>query len=128
MIDCQKKFGSQWRTNIESYLKEKELVAPDAKLLFILSPNDLVYLPTTEELQNGIKLIDKKQIYKFVSCTGNRMYSIHYSVAKCIVDKLEYSSLNKIEFTDNKQSIKETCIPLKVDRLGNITVFNNQQL
>ena len=33
---------------------------------------------------------------------------------------MEFYSLNKIEFTDDKESIKEICQPLKVDRLGNI--------
>ena len=128
MIDCQKKYGSQWRNNIEGFLKEKELVAGDAKLLFILSPNDLVYLPTKEAVRNGVREIDNGRIYKFVSCTGNRMYAVPYSVAKSIVDKVEYTSLNKVEFTDKKESIKEICIPIKVDRLGNIIEFNGQTL
>ena len=128
MIDCQKKYGSQWQNNIETLLKEKEFVADDVKLLFILSPNDLVYLPTKEEMKNGVEAIDRKRIYKFVSCTGNRMYAVPYFVAKSIVDKVEYSSLNKIEFSDEKESIKETCIPIKVDRLGNIIEMNGKKL
>lgn len=126
MIDCQKKFGSQWENNIDAYLKEKGLVNEDAKLLFILSPNDLVYLPTKDELKDGISVVDKKRIYKIVSFTGNRLYVISYSVAKCIIDKMEYTQLNKFEFTDKKESVKETCVPLKVDRLGNIVELNGQ--
>lgn len=125
MIDCQKKYGAKWRISIEAYLKEMELVADDAKLLFILSPNDLVYL--TKQNGNGrIGEIDKRRIFKVVSFTANRLYSIPYPIAKCIVDKLEYSQLNKVEFTDNKESIKEICVPLIVDRLGNIISFNNK--
>lgn len=120
MIDCQKKFGSQWCDNIEAYLKENNLVSSDVKLLFILSPNDLVYLPTKEELKGGIKVVDKKRIYKMVSFTGSRLYAVPYEMAKSVVDKVEYTQLNKVEFTDDKESIKEICIPLKVDRLGNI--------
>ena len=37
-----------------------------------------------------------------------------------IVDKYEYTQLNKDEFTKDKQSIKEICIPINVDRLGNL--------
>ena len=37
-----------------------------------------------------------------------------------IVDKVEYTQLNKMEFTDDKQSVKEVCIPISIDRLGNI--------
>ncbi len=128
MIDCQKKFGSQWRTNIESYLKEKELVDPEAELLFILSPNDLVYLPTTEELKNGIKLIDNKQIYKMVSATGNQCFFVDEKVAKAIVDKVEFTSMNKAERAITGEMIKEICVPMKVDRLGNIVELNGQKL
>ena len=127
MIDCQKKFGKQWRNNIETYLKEVGLAANNAKLLFILSPNDLVYLPTNEELKEGIKKVDKKRIYKIVSFTGNRLYAILFNIAKSIVDKVEYTQLNKVEFTDEKQSIKEICVPVKVDRLGNIIELNGQK-
>lgn len=92
------------------------------KLLFWLSPNDLVYVPTEEELERGRieEPIDRKRIYKVVSFTGNRLYGVPYAIANMIVDKVEYFSLNKVEITDSKESIKEKCIPLKLDRLGNI--------
>ena len=128
MIDCQKKYGSQWRNNIEAYLQEQQLATSDAKLLFILSPNDLVYLPMPEELKDGIYKIDKSRIYKLVSCTGSRLYAIPFSVAKVIVDKMEFTQLNKVEFTDDKLSIKEICVPIKVDRLGNIIELNGKKL
>ena len=127
MIDCQKKFGSKWKSNMESYLKDNELVSNDATLLFILSPNDLVYLPTNEELKDGIKVVDRKRIYKMVSSTGNRLYAIQFNVAKCIVDKVEYTQLNKVEFSDDKLSIKDICVPLNVDRLGNIIELNGKK-
>ena len=128
MIDCQKKYGSQWRNNIESYLQERQLATPDAKLLFILSPNDLVYLPKREELKEGIHKIDKSRIYKLVSFTGSRLYAIPFSVAIVIVDKMEFTQLNKVEFNDDKSSIKEICVPIKVDRLGNIIELNGKKL
>lgn len=92
------------------------------KLLFWLSPNDLVYLPTEEEreLSRINEPIDRGRIYKIVSFTGNRLYGVPCNVANVIVDKLEYSSLNKVELTDAKESIKEICIPIRVDRLGHI--------
>lgn len=85
--------------------------------LYILSPNDLVYVSSLNENEE----IDKKHIYKIVSFTGHRLYGVPYSVANSIVDKIEYSQLNKVEFTDENISIKELCVPVKVDRLGNIT-------
>ena len=128
VIDCQKEAGKNWKEKIDSLLKEKEMVANDARLLFMLSPNDLVYLPIEEQIKNGIDAIDRTRIYKMVSCTGNRLYAIPYAVANTIVDKVEFSQLNKIEFSDEKVSIKTTCIPLKVDRLGNIVEVNGIKL
>ena len=113
-------FGTKWKVNVEKYLKEQKLISNDVKLSFILSPNDLVYLPTENELKDGIKAIDKKRIYKIVSFTGSRLYAVLANTAKSIVDKVEYTQLNKVEFTDNKQSIKEICVPINVDTLGNI--------
>ena len=97
--------------------------ADGANLLFVLSPNDSVYLPTTEELESSIdfKHLDKNRIYKMVSATGNRCYFIPYQVANTIIDKVEFTQLNKVEFALTGESIKETCFPIKVDRLGNIS-------
>jgi CRISPR-associated endonuclease Csn1 len=92
---------------------------------FYLTPNDLVYVPNEDErinIQNinprEFNQEQRKNIYKVVSFTGNRLFCIPHSVATSIVNKLEYSQLNKIEFTKEKESL----IKLKVDRLGNITV------
>ena len=85
--------------------------------IFVLSPNDLVYVPSTND---ALSELTKKNIYKIVSFTGNRLYAIPYFVANSVVDKTEFTSLNKVEFTDSKISIKEVCLPVKVDRLGNI--------
>jgi CRISPR-associated endonuclease Csn1 len=97
------------------------------QLEIYLSPNDLVYIPNEEERGN-IKAINfgnlnkeqVKKVYKIVSFTGNRLYAVPYAVAKSIVDKVEYTQLNKLEFSLEKISIKDSCIKLKVSRLGNI--------
>lgn len=120
MIDCQKKFGSKWQANIETYLKECKLVSDEVKLLFILSPNDLVYLPTEDELKDGIKVVDMKRIYKMVSCGQLQFMCVQHQVAVPIVNKMEFSTQNKMERAITGEMIKETCVPLKVDRLGNI--------
>lgn len=98
------------------------------KLLFHLSPNDLVYVPTEDELQN-IKGIDfgnltkkqKSNIYKVVSFTGNQIFFVQQNVATSIVNKSEFSSLNKMERAIDGTMIKECCFKLNVDRLGNIS-------
>ena len=130
MIDCQKEYGSKWHDNIEAYIKtkEKEKVPTDGKLLFILSPNDLVYLPTKEELMDGINVIDKSRIYKMVSSSSYQCFFIDEKVAKSIVDKMEFTSLNKSERAITGEMIKETCVPIKVDRLGNIIEINDKKL
>ena len=98
------------------------------QLHFYLSPNDLVYLQNVEEKEvltpiNVVNLTQeqKKRIYKIVSFTGNRLSAVPYAVAKSIVDKVEFTQLNKLEFSLEKLSIKDSCIKLKVDRLGNIS-------
>lgn len=128
VIDCQKKYQKEWKMELDKVLKEKEFVDNDAVLQFILSPNDLVYVPTDIEMRTGTYSYDAINIYKIVSFTGNRLYAVPYSTAKTIVDKVEYSQLNKVEFTDNKVSIKEICVPIKVDRLGKIIEFNGHKV
>ncbi len=140
MIDCQKKFGSKWQANIETFLKECKLVSDEVKLLFILSPNDLVYLPTKEDLKNGVNLIDKSKIYKFVDSSGIQANFVPFSVSKaifsmtkdkqkkafgeeayCIQNEIGVGSRpSKNQVAITGEMIKEICLPLKVDRLGNI--------
>ena len=90
-------------------------------LLFSLSPYDLVYVPIEGEIIEDIDFRNlskeqKERIYKIVSFTKGRIYGIPNKVAVSIVNKMEYTQLNKIEFIKEK----EVCIKLKVDRLGNI--------
>ena len=95
-------------------------------LLFSLSPNDLVYVPIEEETERGFvsEPIDKSRIYKMVSASGAQCFFVQSTVANTIVDKKEFSPLNKMERAITGEMIKEICIPIKVDRLGNIINFN----
>lgn len=97
-------------------------------LLFYLSPNDLVYVPTVEEIENNssISFVDlgKEQtsrIYKMVSSSGSQCFFLQQFVANTIVDKMEFSALNKMERSITGEMIKDICIKLNVDRLGNVT-------
>jgi len=97
------------------------------KLLFTLSPNDLVYVPTIEEQSNpgmvNFKALTVEQvnrIYKLVSFSGNQAFFVLSSVAKTIADKMEFSVLNKMEKDLNGQMIKATCLKINVNRLGNV--------
>jgi CRISPR-associated endonuclease Csn1 len=90
---------------------------------FTISPNDLVYMPDEGENLNTIdwnkKLIAGK-IYKMVSCTGREVLFIPQTVSKVIVDKVEFESLNKTGRALDGRMIKQHCIKVQVDRLGNI--------
>ena len=89
---------------------------------FVLSPNDLVYVPSAEECATG-KVnhpLDKTRIYKMVSCTRKECYFVQAYTANVILDKREYSPLNKMERAITGEMIKEICRPIQVDRLGNI--------
>lgn len=105
------------------------------KLLFSLSPNDLVYVPTIDEIENGsypdFSILDKKivgRIYKMVSSTKKECHFIQANVSMPIKSydtktKIgEFGSLNKSELTiEGDVRIKNHCIKLKIDRLGNIS-------
>lgn len=140
MIDCQKKYGNLWKQNIESYLKEKELAEKDVQLLFILSPNDLVYLPTEQNLEKKDQSMNKERIYKFVDCSGSIANFVPSDIAQAIFSMTKddqnenfkgyrYGIQNEIGVGSRPsksqnaitgEMIKEICIPIKVDRLGNI--------
>jgi CRISPR-associated endonuclease Csn1 len=106
------------------------------QLMFTLSPNDLVYVPTFEE-QNNKNLVDfdnlnKNQadrIYKMVSSTGSECHFILNKVSSLIKNydaksKIgEFGSINKLETTIDlidSVRVKEVCWKLKVNRLGKI--------
>ena len=55
-----------------------------------------------------------------VSSTGVDCHFIQERVASVIVDKKEFSPLNKMEKAITGETVKKTCLPIKVDRLGNI--------
>ncbi|OEK08699.1 CRISPR-associated protein Csn1 [Flavivirga aquatica] len=97
------------------------------KFLFSLSPNDLVYVPTDEEIDNpslvNFNNLNKKQvekIYKTVSCSTYQCFFVHNTISKPIQNKVEFSALNKMEKSIDGIMIKDRCWKLKMDRLGNI--------
>ncbi|KUJ59230.1 hypothetical protein AR687_24240 [Flavobacteriaceae bacterium CRH] len=109
------------------------------RLLFTLSPNDLVYIPTNEEKKNLTTInFDKlsreqtERIYKFVSCTSGEGHFVSNNYSKEIISNengsnnknermLEFNNSNTIY--DEKEKpvmIKSVCWKLEVDRLGKI--------
>lgn len=103
-----------------------------AKLLFHLSPNDLVYVPTEEEQENiagidfgNLKKEQMENLYKMVSSSTYQCFFIAQNISTSIVNKVEFSALNKTEKTIDGRMAKETCIKLKINRLGEIIAFNS---
>lgn len=109
------------------------------RLLFYLSPNDLVYVPTEEEIINklptdffNLSKEQKKRLYNVNDFSSTCYFTPNY-VAKAIAPKeidLNYDKQkNKTSGSfDTKTAsiegmqIKDVCIKLKVDRLGNIKI------
>ncbi len=108
------------------------------KFEFYLSPDDLVYVPTKEELVNSVKIdfenltIAQKQRLYNVNDFSTTCYFYPNSIAKAIAPKevdLSFTDKNnRISGSfDTKTAsfegmqIKDVCIKLKVDRLGNIS-------
>lgn len=106
----------------EAIDKMKQGLPLDEEALFILSPNDLVYLPTESEQTTGVvnMPLDKSRIYKMVSASRTGADFVLQQFAFSIVDKMEFSRHNKMERAITGEMIKEICLPLKVDRLGHI--------
>ena len=81
----------------------------------------------SEELESGIisENIKYDRIYKMVSSSGNQCFFIKSEVANTIVNKMEYSPLNKMEKSLDGIMIKQYCLKIKVNRLGNITKYKS---
>lgn len=135
-------------------LKKKEPVAPEqdengGKLLFVLSPKDLVYVPTEEEVKSGaLNLpLDKSRIYIMMDASDGIVNFLPYSVANLIyalpkdqandfctdghMIQNEFglgSPKSKNERALTGEMIKEICLPVKVDRLGHITEINGNKV
>ena len=94
------------------------------KQYIVLSPGDVVYVPEPEENITQIDWNDKKKIasrcYIMKSSSASTCYFLPATVST-LIEKGEFESLGKSEKTiDGKQFIKEYCIKLSIDRLGNI--------
>ena len=107
------------------------------KLLFHLSPNDLVHIPNEEILATAINDVafvkeTPERIYRFVSCTGGEGHFVHNNYSVGIISN-EQGTNNKSErmldykhtpaLLDEKgkpQMIKNICFKIVADRIGTI--------
>ncbi|MBR4913400.1 MAG: type II CRISPR RNA-guided endonuclease Cas9 [Bacteroidales bacterium] len=147
--ECQKEAQTKWLALLDTRLRDKSKennmikyqqlgVPEDAKLLFTLSPNDFVYVPS----EKG-DVIDKSRVFVVNDFSDSTIYFRPYYIAKAIIAKevdlrkkyLKKENAIKVigsfdEKTANFEAklIKETCVPIKVDRLGNIIEMNGKKL
>jgi CRISPR-associated endonuclease Csn1 len=91
-------------------------------LLFSLSPNDLVYVPTKEEIESqapvNISNIHPSRVYKMVSSSGNQCFFIPNSIASPIVQTTELGAKNKSERSWDGTMIKQYGFKIIVNRIG----------
>ena len=120
VVDCQKADIKHWKQQLDHVLRSKDMVPSTAQIIAFLSPGDLVYVPTKEEIATKNYSFAKDRIYCMVSYSGTDCYFISNSIASPILNKVEFGLLNKVSRTPSGEMIKEICVPIKVDRLGNI--------
>lgn len=84
----------------------------------------MVYLPTEEERNSGkvTQPLDRERIYKMVSCTEGECHFIPSCVASPILQTIELGSNNKAQRAWSGEMIKDICVPIKIDRLGNVSI------
>ncbi len=129
----------KWRATLP---KEQQKATPlipikpiNGTLLFYLSPNDLVYVPTKEEQENSTRIdfgnLMRRRLF-VVNDFSSTCYFTPNHIAKNIAPKeidLSFDSKkNKLSGSfDTKtasfegEQIKDICIKLQIDRLGNIS-------
>lgn len=151
-VECQKDSPKRrgWIRILDERLRDKskneELrkyqkfdIPKDARLLFVLSPNDHVYIPSGDT----DSCIEKNRIFVVNDFNDTTIYFKPCSFAKAIASKeidmrrkfIKKENAEKIvgSFDDKTASfenkmIKEICVPIKVDRLGNIIELNGKKL
>lgn len=110
----------------DKYLDDKTKV--EYQLNQFLSPNDLVYIPTNDELENSnyidLNNLSKDQVHRLYNVNDFSGYTIYFTpnqFAKNIAPKeLDTSFDSKLSKSLEGITIKENFWKLEVDRLGKI--------
>ena len=114
-------------------------------LLFYLSPNDLVYIPNADEIVNNnvdFTNISRDRIYRFVDSSGTTANFVPHQSASVIyhLDKTSASAFCKNDIIQDEygqgspqsknqkaitgEMIKEICLPLNINRIGNLAHYD----
>jgi CRISPR subtype II RNA-guided endonuclease Cas9/Csn1 len=136
----EKFLSSKSRDNLDKYKLFTQFfdLNNQGTLLFALKILDLVYLPNENEdvildqestLFNSYwkKDVNKNQIYVVNKFSGKQIYFTQHTTAEVIEKKIELGSQNMEEFV-NGRKVVEYCIPIKLDRLGNIIEVNGNKI
>jgi CRISPR-associated endonuclease Csn1 len=105
-----------------------------SKLLFDLSPNDLVYVPEADENIDGnftLSHLNKgkvNRIYKVEKTSGTECYFVRHDIAYLIkqydaktkIGELESQNKLQVTMTEDRSKIADYCLKINCDRLGNI--------
>ena len=120
VIEAQARSGRKWKEYIDKRVREEGILQEDWIYKFTMSPGDLVYAPLDEEIKKKQYEWAINRIYKVVSLDDENPNFIPANVASVILDGKEYKQQNKSPEDAYGRLIKKICIPIKVDRLGNI--------
>lgn len=120
VIVSQTSSGRKWVEELDKKMHKNGTISENWIYKFVMSPGDLMYVPNRQEIANQRLEWSTDRIYKVVSLDGENPNFIHANIASVIIDGKEYTRHNKTSRDEYDQLIKEICIPIKVDRLGNI--------
>jgi len=95
---------------------------------FILRANDVIYMPLVEQKPNFVDWDNSKEIcsrlFIMTQATGNIVYFAPISVAAMSMPKFEFGTQDALYMLEGKP-MKDSCIPMKVDRIGNLVPLFN---
>lgn len=143
-----KTFVPSLKTTIESIRNNDDLFPKNIsdknklyELKFIISPLDLVYMPTEDEIINNIigNNIDYNRIFVVNDFNdAGTIYFRPYNIANEIVEhEIDMQKDSKGKLIGSREcktakcgnyTIRDYCVPIKVDRLGNIIEINGKKL
>ncbi|WP_299178414.1 type II CRISPR RNA-guided endonuclease Cas9 [uncultured Chryseobacterium sp.] len=113
-----------------------------SRLLFDLSPNDLVYVPEADENIDGNFNLSNlnneqiKRIYKVEKTSGVECYFVRQDIAYLIkqydaktkIGELESQNKLQVTMTDDRIKIADVCLKINCDRLGNINFLTKEKV
>lgn len=112
------------------------------KLLFHLSPNDLVYVPEEGEYTGkvfNLNDLDKEQIkriYKVEKTSGTECYFVRQDIAYLIkqydsktkIGELESQNKLQVTMSEDRVKIADFCLKIDCNRLGDINILTKEKI